>query len=323
VKRCNGLQILIFFIFMSSVFASDEPVQVNVKTDKTRINVGDALTLEISTEAPRDIRIVFPDELNLKPFEVLDRHHEIEPGTTKNTIKEKLIVKASIYEVGDFEIPPVQIDYETKSGEKNTVSTESVFIRVDSIITKETGSPRDLKPPLSVTPSLWYVSGFIAAVLASLVLALLLIKYIRRHRRRKKELPPPPSPPRPAHEIALEALAELRQKRYLETGQIKVLFVELTDIIKSYVGFRYGFSALERTTGEIKKDLKKITIRDQDRLELMSFLELADLVKFAKFFPQDSVSVKLIDQSEEFIRRTMDKPVPLSEEPSINTGVTK
>ncbi len=307
MKRCLLVWIALVIALIPLRAAAGQPVQLDVATDKTRIHVGDPLQLKITAEADDSTRIIFPHkDINVAPFDLLDMKHEVLESPKPGCSRERLTLTLSVYKVGDFDIPPIEIHYELKDGTKGSVRTDTIYIRVDSLLNEDVKQPRDLKAPMTVKPSLVHFFIILAIGLGIAVLLYLLVRFLRRKKKMQKEIEPY-VPPRPAHEVAMEALDALRRKQYLQKGEIKKLFVELTEIFKVYLGARYGFSAVERTTGEIRRDLRRVTIADQDRIEAIDFLELSDLVKFARFSPPDHLTVDAIDRVENFIRRTMEK----------------
>jgi hypothetical protein len=87
----------------------------------------------------------------------------------------------------------------------------------------------------------------------------------------------------PIHEIALNQLAALKLKNFLNCGDSRKHFFELSEIFRRYLGKRYNFPALDWTTEEITKYIqkeKKLELIQQD--ETIRILDKADLIKFAK-----------------------------------------
>jgi len=67
---------------------------------------------------------------------------------------------------------------------------------------------------------------------------------------------------------------------------VKKYHSELTDTIRQYIEDRFGINAMEQTTEETLEAMKHMEMPDKEVLaKLKEILELADLVKFAKFNP--------------------------------------
>ena len=110
-----------------------------------------------------------------------------------------------------------------------------------------------------------------------------LARYIAQHKK-GEEITKPSEPQRPAEEIALEALDQIKREKIWQSGQTKQYHTQLTDVIRTYIAQRYDFSSNEKTSDEI---LREMHIRLQDNRDLYNqlrkMLQLADLVKFAKW----------------------------------------
>ena len=78
----------------------------------------------------------------------------------------------------------------------------------------------------------------------------------------------------------------------------------MIDIFKTYLGERYAFPAMDRTTGEIRRDLLEVTITEKDRRDVMDILETADLVKFADTVPTPTRKDEDIKMARSYIQET-------------------
>lgn len=119
----------------------------------------------------------------------------------------------------------------------------------------------------------------------------LLIGWAWRRRILAMAPPPPPPPPRPPHEVALERLAALEASGRLERGEHVAFHMELSEIVRAYVGDLWGFHARERTTAEIRYELTARSEQVGDRAAMiLDLLADTDLVKFARFSPAPGFS---------------------------------
>jgi hypothetical protein len=108
----------------------------------------------------------------------------------------------------------------------------------------------------------------------------------------------------PAHIKALAALDNLKNKELWQQGQIKEYQSELTFILRSYLEDRFEIDALEKTTREIKLDLKDANLTS-DQISLMSnVLQVADLVKFAKAIPGVELHSSFMQDALRFVNET-------------------
>src|SRR6185295_5227365 len=108
---------------------------------------------------------------------------------------------------------------------------------------------------------------------------------VRRLRGRVIYRPGPP--PRPAHEVAMEKLDRLGAYGFLEDADNRPFYFSVSEVIREYLGARYGFDSLELTTDELVAQLKRAAKNELGLTEgeITGWLSACDLVKFAKISP--------------------------------------
>jgi hypothetical protein len=124
--------------------------------------------------------------------------------------------------------------------------------------------------------------------------------------RRKKMIEgPPPPPPVPADELAIQKLQELAAAGWVESGKLKEFYSALSEIVRAYLENGFQITALERTTNELMRDLRKRGAFDPVlQTELKDLLESGDLVKFAKFRPTAEEALKDHAAAFAFVEKT-------------------
>jgi hypothetical protein len=142
-----------------------------------------------------------------------------------------------------------------------------------------------------------------AGVAAGAVLAWLVYRWSKRP---KPAVPPPP--PRPAWELALERLDEVRHAGLLETKRFAEFFDRVNDAVRQCLGSRYGFDGLESTTDETIEALRRVPNLRVPLLEIASFLQECDLVKFADVTPSTEACTQALGDAERVVRATMPLP---------------
>jgi hypothetical protein len=149
----------------------------------------------------------------------------------------------------------------------------------------------------------------ISIIIIALLIAVIIYYGFIFYKKRKERgyLIRPPEPPRPAHDIALEALDGLLLKNLLEQGEIKLFYSEISEIIRRYIENRFFISALEETSREILQEIKNENLVEDQFNSLRKFLELSDFVKFAKYIPMNEENEHAIHWAREFIIETQIK----------------
>jgi len=114
----------------------------------------------------------------------------------------------------------------------------------------------------------------------------------------------------PAHTQALNSLSTLRLEQLWQKGEVKEYQSRLTFIIREYLENRYDVPALESTTEEIVQNISNADLDLSDVESLKRILQVADLVKFAKAKPDESIHESFMDEAEGFVKRTKEDSAP-------------
>ncbi len=133
---------------------------------------------------------------------------------------------------------------------------------------------------------------------------------VRRMRARRGERPGPP--PRPAHEVALERLDRLGALGFLENADNRPFYFAVSEVIRDYLGARYGFDSLELTTDELCAELRKRSGRDVVLGEIQGWLVACDLVKFAKVSPSAGESRGALESAIRIVTATRPVAEPVA-----------
>lgn len=261
------------------------PVQAQVtaraRLDSTEFLVGDPISVRLEVSHPNgaSIRAIRPD--TTEGFTVLEQS-ALEAKAPTASVG---VVVFARYDSGQAAINPITILY-TLPGDTavRATGTNPLVVTTHTMRVDTSQAIRDLKPPLTIPYTLIEIAGMIAAVLAAAAIGWFGYRYWRRRRRRATGEEPSP-PPRPAHIIALEALADLKARRLWQQGKIKEFYSEVTDILRRYIEHRYGIPALEETTDGIIDGLTQQRFRTDLLGQVDAMLRRADLVKFARRQP--------------------------------------
>lgn len=282
----------------------DAEAQSRVRTavDTTLANVGDRITLSVTVEHPVDAAVSWPDSLDLSPFEVLDARvlpTEADGEAARSTV----LLSLAAFELGELEVPSFEVAVLGPDGSTESLETDRYGVEVVSVGSDEGGDIREIRGPLSIP-----LSAVTAALWAVLLVLLGVGLYAGLQRLGRKGTPEEPTsgpPPRPAHEIALEALDALEASPLLGHGQVKEYHIELSDILRRYVEARFSVTALEMTTWEVLRGLERSGVDREVRSELKAVLEPCDLVKFAKVRPREAESRELLVAARTLVRRSI------------------
>jgi len=280
-------------------------ISIDSRVDKSAVTIGELITYTVEVRRTSDIKVEMPDlGGNLGSFEL--RNYTVhDPIKMDGNIIEKIDYIISTFDTGEFEIPPLTFGYQA-AGDSVTMNltTKKISIQVESMKPSEAGEIRDVKNPLELAPSYARYFVWLSIALGAILLISLAIYIYYRKRRGKGLLPEKVEPPRPAHELALEALDNLKASTLLADGHIKKYYIELSIIVRKYIEGRYFVVALELTTDELIQELKEADV-ERDSIQLIHrFLGVCDLVKFAKYKPNEEIHAQTFEQAYNLIEKT-------------------
>ncbi|MBR3827257.1 MAG: hypothetical protein IKJ38_06065 [Alistipes sp.] len=164
--------------------------------------------------------------------------------------------------------------------------------------------------------------GAITLILLAL-LVWLLVWYIRRTLSRREAIVKP-GPKIPPHVVAIKALVELKNRKLWQNGKYKHYYTALTDILRVYIGGRWGIGAMEMTTDEIIAALRDVELPLESRSNLVSIMRTANMVKFAKAEPAAEDNEDNYTKAYYFVENTkmvMENGIEGKEEITINTNI--
>jgi hypothetical protein len=94
-------------------------------------------------------------------------------------------------------------------------------------------------------------------------------------------------------------------------GRFAEVFDRVSDVLRRYLGDRYGYDGLESTTREALTSLRRVEPGIDDLAGIETFMRDADLVKFARLTPSEGECLDLLARAEGIVTRTI-AIVPLS-----------
>lgn len=291
------------FLFLFSLAVFGQNIETKVSVDTTDYLIGDFINLNINVNHPKAIEIFFPSiKDSLKKLELVSSLPVDRTEDEKNVFLTYKFVLAG-YDSGAFIVPSFTIPYKTKNDTAlQLVQTDSILLFIHTMDVDTTSEIMDIKQPLTI-PLDWtfIIIVALAVILAGIFGYYLIVKYMKKKKGTGEEIVIKKLP----HEEALDSLNDLKEKKLWQKGFIKEYHTEITGIIRKYYEERFNLPALELTTSEVLDHLKN-RAETQGIVDLTgSFLSNADMVKFAKYIPMDSINEEMMNQAEQIIGMTI------------------
>lgn len=299
---------LISFILVST-WAVAQDATVKAVVDSQEILIGDQVNLDLTVELKDESTVAWPLFKDTITGQIEIVQSSIPDTTKKETgetvIHQRLVITS--FDTGFMVLPPVEFVFNQDSFQ--TLSTEPILLFVSDIPVEMEADIKEIKEPYDV-PFNWkrYIKWILLAlaIIAAIVVGIILYK---KYKKQPEEPVARPKPKRPAHEIALEKLEALRQKKLWQNDKTKEFYIELSDIIREYIEFQFDVLALEMTTDQIITTLKLKGLEDEKIRPLKAMLQMADLAKFAKYKPISNENEQNFDIARTFVNQTLVMPL--------------
>jgi hypothetical protein len=290
---------------------------VSSKVDRLIITVGEIINYEMDVEIPKGYAVAIPPP-GAQLGEFLIRSYEFpQPEIKGERMEHKFLFKITAYTTGELVIPRLPVVIAKDNKPVRMILAEEIRIRVAPVSSPEDMEIKDVKPPLlapyNYRPLL--IAGLL--VLGLIALGITAAIVVRRLRRPGLEMPAPLPEP---EVLAMKELATLESEALLEKGEFDLYYTRLSEILRRYLGLRYGIYALEFTTNEIMDSLKAKWIEHATFQLVRQFLDECDLVKFAKFQPEPRAQREAMSKSKKIIELTRPAPEPAEPESAIGAG---
>jgi|GEM_PF-161621 len=268
------------FILLIGVlgFSQNEP-KVNASADTTKIRIGEQINYQLSVDHV-DAGVTFP-ELQLDSLGKIEIVEALHIDTLKNRLVKKY--RLTSFDSGRYVIPQQRITVWSQEYVTDSLIIDVATVAVDTLkqkmypikaVQNEPYSLEDLKP------FIWWIIGILLFIAA-------LLYFIFRKKKTLEEI----EAGIPAYDLALKRLKELDTKQLWQQNKIKKYYIELTDIVRSYIERELKIPALESTTNELMETItdfnssSALNIPEETIIKLQKLLKEADLVKFAKYTP--------------------------------------
>ncbi|MBO7248290.1 MAG: hypothetical protein J6V02_08100 [Bacteroidaceae bacterium] len=291
-------------------------VLVNVKSDSINLLVGDQTRIHLEVTCDADQQVDFPifSDTIITGIELL------QPVVTDTQYvnKKKRMTITRHYTVTSFDsafyfIPTFKVYVDSVPYNSDGLALAFFMFDLESSEPDAFIGPKNImKMPLEWQDVKVSVYGGVAFILLLLLVLFLTARYKDNKpiiRIIKVE------PKVPAHVKALNDIEKLKGDRLSYSDDAKGYYTNLTDIIREYINERFGFYATEMTSTEIYNELLKHQEKESLK-DLLDLLQMADLVKFAKFKPMLNENDRNLLSAIDFVNDTMVEPSEQDKQPT-------
>ncbi|MBN2534910.1 MAG: hypothetical protein JXB88_18660 [Spirochaetales bacterium] len=285
------------------------PCTLVIKITKQEITIAESITMIIDVTVDKEYNLRLPEfGENLEQFKITGFHN---PG--QKLVDNKRIAAQQEYVLepflsGTYTIPVIRVAFWTDAEDPedpHILESEEFTITVTSLLDEdmEKLTIKDITGPVIPAPPdyTWLIILIIGIIVIGREVAGLIFLFIHKKRRER------PVITIPAHELAFRQLEALINRNYIEKGEFKLFYINISTILRHYIENRFMLHAPEQTTEEFLYDLQKSDSLQKELKDILKeFLFHCDMVKFAKYVPKPEEIQKTFDTCRNFIVTTED-----------------
>jgi hypothetical protein len=255
------------------------PLQFRSWVEPKRVRLGEPFLYQLVITHSLAQRYELRIPAAMGPFELLDQSRLRQDAKEAATTTFKL--KLALFELGKNTLPDLELQV-VEGGEVDRFVAAGMEVEGISSLPADVGdkgaSLYDIKPPEEVPIRSYRLIWALLAAAALIAAGYAAVRWIRRPRPIRAA----PIPLDPLNRRMLAALDQLRKKDLPSQGRAREFYFDLSEILRAYLGERYGFEALECTSAELMEAAARLQAPGLPRQELAGFVQRSDLVKFAK-----------------------------------------
>ena len=271
--------VLLLLLFGPSVYAQKTPT-VKVSTDRNQILIGEPIHLILEAEMPSNMRgaMILPDSIPHFEFIEKGKVDSAEKDGLK-TFRQQLTVTS--FDSGAVVFPPIALLVNNKKYHSDSISISVGFHPFDP---KQ--DYHDIRDIIQIeNPYIVYVKWGIIGLTA---LSVFLFIYFTSLKIPEEKQPRKSVPKLTPFEEAMKALQELKKQNLPESGQAKLFYTRLNDILRWFVLRKLQILSMEKTNEELILQLRQMHMAPEQFSKLAEALRMSDFVKFAKYLPGNS-----------------------------------
>jgi hypothetical protein len=303
---------ILFLMAMFALFGGLKAQQVEVdgKVESTDVQVGKPFTLDLSLKVPYGWFVEWNDFAIDTLSEQLDiiKRGEVERTADADSnviVKQQLTLMT--FDTGQVQVPSIALKYARSFDDPNRFEayTDPIRLYSTTMTVDTTLAYKPIVEPIAAPVKFKEVFPWILGALV-LVLLVLGIWYWRKHRKPKMDADGNivRGPVIPPYDKAVGDLKRLREEKIWQSGKVKEYFSSLTDIAREYIEGQFGVNAVEMTTDDILEEIKPLHFPKETYDKLKDTMEVADLVKFAKYSASTLESDTALNSMTDFVNES-------------------
>ena len=296
------------FAFMGGLLA--QQVEVEGTVADTKVQVGKPFTLDLSLKVPYGWFVEwneFAQDTLSEQIDILKRGNVERTADADSNVIVKQQLTLMTFDTGQIVLPSVGLKYAKSFDDPMRLEafTDPIKLYATTIAVDTTMAYKPIVEPLAAPITMKEVFPWILALLLAILLGLGIWLFLKRRKIKVDEngniVKGPVIPP---YDKAVDELKRLREEKMWQSGKVKEYFSSLTDIAREYIEGQFGVNAVEMTTDDILDEIKPLRFPKETYDKLKDTMEVADLVKFAKYSASTLESDTALSDMTEFVNES-------------------
>jgi hypothetical protein len=292
---------------VSPTAAKSAAVQVTAKVLQPEPVFGSTVDLQVTLRYPKGYRVFFPGRPDVRPFLLLPDAGKSERTETPDGVTETITIGMLAARVGLQKTPALEVPWHAVTSSGGAGESGVALVPAQRVVVRsQFAAETDIKPaPLPLPKPLIEDNtplqiGLLLLAAMGIAAALTWLGVRIADRRAALRVQKPLTPP---HVTALQRLSELVHGGTLESAEPREVYASLSEILREYLGGRYGIAALDMTSSELLAALQSLDLRGVSLEQLQFFTEFGDLVKFARM----PATAEELHAQHDFVRAVVEK----------------
>jgi len=287
-----------------------QQVEVEGKVADTKVQVGKPFTLDLSLKVPYGWFVEWNDfaqDTLSEQIDILKRGNVERTADADSNVIVKQQLTLMTFDTGQIVLPSVGLKYAKSFDDPMRLEafTDPVRLYATTMAVDTTLAYKPIVEPLAAPITMKEVFPWILALLLAILLGLGIWLFLKRRKTRVDEdgnvIKGPVIPP---YDKAVDELKRLREEKMWQSGKVKEYFSSLTDIAREYIEGQFGLNAVEMTTDDILDEIKPLHFPKETYNKLKDTMEVADLVKFAKYSASTLESDTALGNMTDFVNES-------------------
>ncbi len=296
------------FAFMGGLLA--QQVEVEGTVADTKVQVGKPFTLDLSLKVPYGWFVEwneFAQDTLSEQIDIIKRGNVERTADADSNVIVKQQLTLMTFDTGQIVLPSVGLKYAKSFDDPMRLEafTDPIKLYATTIAVDTTMAYKPIVEPLAAPITMKEVFPWILALLLAILLGLGIWLFLKRRKTRVDEdgniIKGPVIPP---YDKAVDELKRLREEKMWQSGKVKEYFSSLTDIAREYIEGQFGLNAVEMTTDDILDEIKPLHFPKETYNKLKDTMEVADLVKFAKYSASTLESDTALGNMTDFVNES-------------------